>query len=195
MSDGQRIRFVLSYMTKGSAASWAANWIDEIYERVDNEGEPIYGSFRDFERQLEETFKDHARQQSAQLKLWSLRLEKQSADEFFNEFNTYTHLAGYNRSHDQYLISLLEENIRSSLLDKVYGMSHMPTTFEEWKHTILQFDDQERRYHLILKRRGDNSQNHQKPFHSGPQPGPSNPQNQIKNQNNNKNWQPRPQQQ
>ena len=61
LSDGERIAFILSYMTAGSALMWRDHFIEQDMKRV--------VAFDDFNNLLDLTFKDTNAEAKAVLKL------------------------------------------------------------------------------------------------------------------------------
>ena len=131
--DDAKIYFLL-FMTEGLAEKWAENPADE---KGDN-----FGSWFSFQAYLQVSFEDRNKHHQAQARLEGLKQGTQMAEEFFQSFEINQHTAGYDEiSHYNYLTVLLEQNVKSSLIDWVFNLDSLPATYAAWKNKILVVDD------------------------------------------------------
>jgi len=111
--DLNKIIFTLSHMKGGLAEEWANVYIDRA-----NSPTGDWGTWPVFVEALEKAFKDANEEQTAQHHLEALRQGKRTAQDFFFEFESTMRRAGYSAViHETYLISLLERNLSSPLVD------------------------------------------------------------------------------
>ena len=153
-TDKSKILLVLSHMKSGLASKWADNFVDEAEEpdSSDDKSAPGYvpemtfGTWKDFETRLKESFGNPNQQKEAQKKLHELKQGTMTAEEFFQMFDQYRRAAGYQSNHDAYLIDLLERNLRYETVATIYNSgSQLPTEYEDWKSRALLIDGLQRR--------------------------------------------------
>ena len=136
-SDNNRITLTLSYMKDGTAGTWADHLIKE------SEGLGDYGyTWLTFVATLKEQFADPDQGDTARTKLKELKQGKQTADEFVVAFEQYERESGYD---EVALIERFEEGLSQGLVDRIYGLSVMPTTIVEWKQWAQKLDRQWRK--------------------------------------------------
>lgn len=140
--DEQKILFVLSYMKTGLAAQWANNIVDEVAE----EEEGNFGTAKDFFRKLELAFGNPNEKKDAQRKLSEYKQGSRTAEEFFQTFEQLRRQAGYEKDHDQYLIELLELNLRRELVQAVYNGESLPEDYGGWREKATRIDGLQRRF-------------------------------------------------
>ena len=80
--------------------------------------------------QLITAFKDPNKKQAVQQKLEQLKQGIQPATEFFVESEEYKATAGYN---EEGYISLLKCNLSPHVLEHIYALENVPTTYDAWK--------------------------------------------------------------
>src|SRR5713101_7181429 len=86
LSDGERIMFILSYMTAGSALMWRDCFVELDMKRVIE--------FDDFTDLIDLTFKDTNAEAQAVLKLCQLKQKTKTCDEYTAEFKALASDAG-----------------------------------------------------------------------------------------------------
>jgi Retrotransposon gag protein/Zinc knuckle len=154
--DESIVRFLLSFMTGGLPEKFAANFIDEVVADYEEEKRDhrIYGGPRpvadwgtadEFYEKCEEAFGDQNKKANAEHQLALLRQGSKTAEEYLQEFDQLARTAGYQRNHDDVLIKYLNEQVKSSIIDKIYALGRLPTCYKEWKEAILNIDGLERR--------------------------------------------------
>src|SRR5712692_8874059 len=103
LSDGERITFVLSYMTAGSALMWRDCFIELDMKRVIK--------FDDFTNLIDLTFKDINAEAKAVLKLHQLKQKTKTCDEYTAEFKALASEAGI--VGDPSLIQFYQDGLNS----------------------------------------------------------------------------------
>ena len=86
LSDGERITFVLSYMTTGHALMWRDHFVEQDMKKVIK--------YDDLTNLLDLTFKDNNAEAKAALKLHQLKQKTKTCDEYTAEFKALTSEAG-----------------------------------------------------------------------------------------------------
>src|SRR5216684_1724288 len=86
LSDGERITFVLSYLTTGHALMWRDHFIKQDMKKV--------MVFENFNNLLDLTFKDTNAKAKAALKLHQLKQKTKTCDECMAEFKALAAEAG-----------------------------------------------------------------------------------------------------
>lgn len=135
--DASKIVFVLSYMKAGHADTWAENFTDEANDKND------FGTWDDFKVALKRSFADPNLTKHAVDKLESMTQGRQSADEFFQHFETYRRQAGYTSdkgSFDDYLIRILERNMNRDLVTRVHAAENVIDTYDKFKDRAMRQD-------------------------------------------------------
>jgi hypothetical protein len=154
--DESIVRFLLSFMTGGLPEKFAANFIDEVVAELEEEKKDhrIYGGPQpkadwgtedEFYRKCDEAFGDQNKRANAEHQLALLRQSNKTAEEYFQEFDQLARTAGYHRNHDDVLIKYLCEQVKTSIIDKIYAIGRVPTRYKDWKEAILNIDGLERR--------------------------------------------------
>jgi Retrotransposon gag protein len=151
------IRFLLSFMVGGLPEKFAANFIDDLTDDLQQRKEsardlglpaptrPNWGSIDDFETILESTFGDQNKKTNAENQLALLRQGTRTAEEYFQEFNQLVRTAGYQRNHNNVLVRYLHGQVKQSIVDKIYSSGHLPYTYMGWRTMIIDIDGLDRR--------------------------------------------------
>src|SRR6266849_1644279 len=105
--DGERITFVLSYLTTGHALMWRDHFIEQDMKKVT--------VFEDFNNLLDLTFKDTNAEAKAVLKLCQLQQKMKTCNEYTAEFKALATKAGI--VEDPSLIQFYQDGLNSPLLD------------------------------------------------------------------------------
>jgi hypothetical protein len=138
----RRILFMLSYMKGGITQMWAESYIERV---MTEDGENFFDTWIVFLRGLDKAFTNPNAERAAQSELEMLRQDRRTAEEFFFHFEQAARKAGYREGHEGYLISLLERNMNSALVDKVYQSTPLPQEYGEWKEKLIELDQLWRR--------------------------------------------------
>ena len=128
-SDTDRILSTLSFMTEGSAATWANKYSDDHLDQED------IGAWENFLQNLTAAFCDHTIDRKAREKLENFPQGHMTIDEFLNNFETF--LSDANIPYDSERIRLLERNVHPNIIDAVYMSGNLPTTYFDYKHRLL----------------------------------------------------------
>lgn len=140
LNDTQKILFVLSYMTKGFAETWATREFESLSD--DNAKN---SSFDEFLNKLDHAFLDTAESDLARNRITSYKQLNLPTNEFFIRFEQLALQAGYNMVNDApYLIQLIKTNAREVYVDRIYDSGTIPEDYDGWKKRLLTIDDAER---------------------------------------------------
>ncbi len=134
--DQDKIIFTLSYMKHGHAGAWAGNFTDRAIDGSD------WGKWDKFKASLTKSFADPNLTKHAVEKLETMKQGRQSADEFFQTFETYRRQAGYtdDKAHSAYLIRLLEKAMNEELVNRVHTAENPVVTYERFKDRAIAQD-------------------------------------------------------
>ena len=130
LSDGERIAFVLSYLTTGHALMWRDCFIKQEMKKVI--------VFEDFNTLLNLTFKDTNAKAKAALKLHQLKQKTKNCDKYTAEFKALTAEAGI--VGDPSIIQFYQDGLNSPLLDQCWGIIPTPLTLKGWISNASQPD-------------------------------------------------------
>src|SRR5712692_4830457 len=129
LSDGERITFILSYMTTGHALMWRDHFIEADMKRVIK--------FNDFNL-LDLTFKDTNAEAKAALKLCQLKQKTKTCDKYTTEFKALTSEAGITGNPS--LIQFYQDSLNSPLLDQCWAIIPTPLTLDGWINNASQLN-------------------------------------------------------
>jgi hypothetical protein len=136
-NDQMKIVTALSFMKKGFAGTWATNVTKEL-----REGTITFANWTVFERKLKEVFDDPNKRRAAQVKLHALKKNvKQSADEYFAEFDQLATLAGFN---DEALLDVLQQNLDRLTFDAIVAAPQVDQTLTAWRNYAKRYDRNKR---------------------------------------------------
>src|SRR5713226_2721999 len=130
LSDGERMAFVLSYMTTGHALMWRDCFVEQDMKKVTE-----FDKFNDL---LNLTFKDTNAEAKAALKLCQLKQKSRTCDEYTAEFKALATEAGI--VGDPSLIQFYQDGLNSPLLDRCWGIILTPLTLKGWISNTSQLD-------------------------------------------------------
>ena len=134
-TDQNKILFALSYMRGGRAEQWANAFIDEAITTNS------WGTWDQFRSRLERSFRDANEALSAQHRLQTTKQGSRPVEDYFIAFDADVRLAGYDeKTHAGVLISYLEQNLAPPLVDRIYTINPLPTTYQEWKRKAISLD-------------------------------------------------------
>src|SRR5713101_9647554 len=129
-TDEEKIVFMLSYLTKGSAAMWCDRYIIDTLPSV-----PTYTNFK---KALDKAFEDGNAVANAMIKLKELKQGQKTADEYTATFKALIRETGI--TEDISIIDFYQNGLNGPLVDKCYGVLPVLKTFEEWVNAASQFD-------------------------------------------------------
>src|SRR5712692_5105438 len=129
-TDEEKIVFILSYLTKGSAAMWHDCYVIDTL--------PSTLTYTDFKKALDKAFEDGNATANAMIKLKELKQGQKTADEYTATFKALIGETGI--TEDISIIDLYQTGLNSPLIDKCYGVLPTLKTFNEWVNAASQFD-------------------------------------------------------
>ena len=163
-TDSKMIAFALSYMTKGSALTWATTFRQNAIS-----GTIItIGTFSSFVTKFESAFKHHDTTGPAIAWLSTKRMTKGKNNtysptlvEYVSHFKNYCSLAEI--TDQNVLIGYFSAGIPSPLMRRIMSMDTVPTTIDNWYEKAISFQTQWERADEISKR---NSKTTHQSYHS-----------------------------
>ncbi|EGO00858.1 hypothetical protein SERLA73DRAFT_151496 [Serpula lacrymans var. lacrymans S7.3] len=142
--ERNRISFALSYMSIGAAAALRTEWVErrKIAEERSDAGEiTLLESWAHFERTLKDHFADTHEEERARYEIIYKKQGTLTAQEFFVKFEELRRRAGYDvKRNEQFLITLIRNNINGPLIKQIIYSGNVPTTYTEWKTRIVTND-------------------------------------------------------
>src|SRR6266852_5030640 len=129
-TDEEKIVFMLSYLTKGSAAMWCDRYVIDTLPST-----PMYTNFK---KALDKAFEDGNTAANAMIKLKELKQGQKTANEYTATFKALIGETGI--TEDVSIIDLYQTSLNSPLVDKCYGVLPILKTFEEWVNAASQFN-------------------------------------------------------
>jgi len=144
-NDQDRVITALSYMKGGTAGSWAKLKVKE-FSRIQEPEENI--TWEGFVAEFQEAFGDPDPASTAQFKMEQLAQGSRSADEYITAFKELKDDTGFN---DTALVAKFERGLNSALVDKIYGLDHMPHDLAGWMKQASKFDRQWRQREVRKK--------------------------------------------
>lgn len=134
-TDGQKVTIALSYMKGGTAGQWAKR---KVLQYVKDGCQ----SWDDFLADFQAAFSDPDPAWTARSKMDLLKQGSSSAEEYVSSFREIMDATGYGSVA---LIEKFERGLSKSLVDRIYTLSEMPVSLEQWMSSALKFDRQWRR--------------------------------------------------
>lgn len=145
--DNLKIAFVLSYMNKGIASTWAQRY----QERKNVPAAGTYDSkihkartYKEFEKLINETFKEHQLHESARLRLDALRQKDHSVDVYNEEFNA---LADDTEYDQKALVHLYLKGLNQRIENQIMLMENIPTDLFALQDKASTFDLRRNNYY------------------------------------------------
>lgn len=135
-TEERKIEIVISYIRGDKVDSWVENLFDAQFSETEDKWKITWAAFAQL---LQERFVDSNQARQAQIKIENLKQGKDTAEEFFQNFEILKTQAGY-AADDAYLIKLLEQNVQESIIDKIYNREQLPEGYEAWKKAIITHD-------------------------------------------------------
>ena len=135
--DGERIDICLSYIRGNEVDVWVQNYTEEHF---DEDIEEWAVTWRTFKQDLQARFVDSNTARKAQIAIEKLRQGTDTAEDFFQKFETLLTQAGY-KKEDAYVVRLLEINVNERIIDQIYSSQFgLPNDYAEWKAAITKID-------------------------------------------------------
>ena len=130
-SDEIKVLETLAWMTEGTAAKWSANRT----RRIEGGGDP--GTYLELKKDIRTAFGGGSQTDIAQRRIQNVYQGKRSAIEFFLQFEEYKEDSELD---DTALVMRLKQQLRPDIIQRIYGMEHMPVTYDQWKAAAEKFD-------------------------------------------------------
>ena len=169
-NDDKKITFVLSYMTKGSALSWATTFWENS---IDATGTITLGTYPNFIAKFNEDFKQRDVTGTTIIWLtikWMVLKKDQTysppLNQYISEFQN--HVAQANIKDQNILIGYFSTGIPPSLMQWIMFMDTVPTTIQEWYSKAIHFQTQWERAEKISKKNQHPVQHSYQSFTSNP---------------------------
>ena len=165
-NDDKKFVFVLSYMTKGSALTWATTFRENS---VNATGTVTLGTYINFITKFNEDFKQRDVTGAAIAWLTTKRMVLKKDWTYFPPLNQYilefqNHIARANIKDPNVLIRYFSTGIPPSLMQRIMSMDTIPTTIQEWYSKAIHFQTQWERAEEISKRNQRPIQHLYQPF-------------------------------
>ena len=109
----------------------------------------LIGKLRKTLRKASSLFLPTPIKKMAQDKLAKLCQGNLTTKEFFQQFNILLRLVGYSTKHNHFLINLVKQNMRFSLIKKIYLFGSLLTTLVDYRNCIIALNALERRLTLV----------------------------------------------
>lgn len=136
-TDESKIRYSLTFLS-GGASNWRKLFLRDVRDGYfDLSG----SSWSPFEARFRETFSNPHLVDEARRKLWNVRQNARTTEEFFLEFEELRLEAGICENS---VIMFLQAALRPSILNEVLRRDPPPKTYFEWKAASLRADHNQR---------------------------------------------------
>ena len=133
--DDRKIAFALSYMKKGSAATWAEVHCQQGLATL------LFGTFTQFQTNFETTFVNTNTAQEAMSWLSTTHIDSgEQLQEYINTFKVNVIRAQYNELKDAAtLISYFSTGLPTWIMHRIQAMDTVPTTLAVWYEKAAHF--------------------------------------------------------
>lgn len=153
-TDQKKIAFVLALLDEGEARTWRTNFLRK--KRIS--GATTYGTYDDFLKTLDTSFKRQNEEDEALFNLHRMRQKSdETAEQLITRFREQASLAGLDiEATPRLAIDYLKDILNPSLVDKISLDVNEPTSFEEWVKLVIKYDNVWRRNRILraMGRRG-----------------------------------------
>lgn len=127
IDEGHKINTVISLIRGPDVDTWVENYYDDNYDEGTGKWKSTWAALI---AELQQRFVDANAEKLAQMKLENLQQGKDTAEDFFQQFEGLIKKAGYDKKHT-YLITLLERNVHASIIDTIYRGTALPAVVRE----------------------------------------------------------------
>ena len=168
-TDQKKIIFAHSFMTKGTAASWADNKNEKALVEVD--GRRVgWGTWKDWIADFGNTFYFGDHRTTSRQALQNMR-QTGDVKEYITKFRFHAGNSGI--TDNSALIGYFQKGIKNVLMEKIYAMETVPTTIEGWINKAQIFENNWKQGQIVKKEKhyDGNERTRQNPFHSKPYQG------------------------
>jgi Retrotransposon gag protein len=98
-------------------------------------------SYQQFLNKLDKIFADPHEERQAKEAITHIRQGSDRAETFFAKFEIAQREAGYdNIFHEDYIINLLYKALNYKIVEWIFSIHPLPTSFKDWKHHAIQID-------------------------------------------------------
>ena len=146
--DEDKIAFTLTYLERGDADSWRAAFLKRS---VTAQGEPNFGKWSDFLRDLRNSFKPYDKEGDALDEIIRMRQGNTSIEDHVAKFKIL--LADSRVTEDSpAALDYFQKSIQVPLLKKILDWDNIPETLPEWYKKALKIDNDYHKVQRIIKR-------------------------------------------
>ena len=146
--DEDKIAFTLTYLEGGDADSWRAAFLKKS---VTAQGEPNFGRWNDFLRDLRDSFKPYDKEEDALDEIIRMRQGNTSIKDHVAKFKILLADSGVTEDSPAAL-DYFQKSIRVPLLKKILDRDNVPETLPEWYKKALKVDNDYHKVQRIIKR-------------------------------------------
>ena len=125
-------------MNGGTAQVWVQNKITTAKTAVGTVAAPGYRTWNTFETAVKAVFEPLDLKEASKQELGTIWMTD-TADIYICKFEKHSARSGI--TDDQALIKFYKQGLVTPILQKIYGMSPMPTTLDGWKTAAINFDN------------------------------------------------------
>lgn len=130
-----KIRYSLTFLTGG-----ASNWRKLLLRDI-NDGNFLFTTWDAFETRFRDTFGNPHQIDEARRKLWTIRQNSRTSEDFFLEFEEIRLEANICENS---VVMFLQAALRPSILNEVLRREPIPVSYQEWKAASLRADHNQR---------------------------------------------------
>ena len=148
--DEDKIAFTLTYLEGGDADSWRAAFLKRS---VTAQGEPNFGRWSDFLKDLRNSFKPYDKEGDALDEIIRMRQGNTSIEDHVVKFKILLADSGVTEDSPAAL-DYFQKSIWIPLLKKILDWDNVPETLSEWYKKALKIDNDYHKVQRIIKRDG-----------------------------------------
>ena len=150
IDDEDKIAFTLTYLEGGDADSWRAAFLKRS---VTAGGEPNFGKWTNFLRELRNSFKPYDKEGDALDEIIQMWQGSTSIEDHVAKFKVLLADSGVTEDSPAAL-DYFQKSIRVPLLKKILDWDNVPETLPEWYKKALKIDNDYHKVQRIIKRDG-----------------------------------------
>jgi hypothetical protein len=134
-----KVMFYLSYMKEGLPGKFAETVVQRMMDWEAAGLEPDL-EFKGFMESLTNTFRDVNKRVTAQKQLLRSYQGKMTAEAFFQMFEQRVRAVNYEHGHHKYLIQVMKKALNGEIVDIIYAMQDLPSSWENFRDVAIHFD-------------------------------------------------------
>ena len=146
--DEDKIAFALTYLEGGDADSWRTAF---LRKSVTAKGEPNFGKWDNFLRDLRDSFKPYDKEGDALDEIIRMRQGNTTIEDHVARFKVLLADSGVAEDSPAAL-DYFQKSIRVPLLKKILDRDNIPETLPEWYRKALKVDNDYHKVQRIIKR-------------------------------------------